>query len=128
MTASTSAPADEPPGTRHPAGSSRLGGSPPPGDGGVVDDATRTAKRTVNRGWYVLLLLPFIALLWLPFYARRGPELFGFPFFYWYQFLWVFLGAGITGLVYVLTTTGDAPTGERTYDGSATGRHGVGRP
>ncbi len=87
----------------------------PPGGG------TRVG-RAVNRGWYVLLLIPFVGLLWLPFYARRTPELFGFPFFYWYQFLWVFIGAGITGLVYALTTTSDAPpanaAGERPHGDS----------
>ena len=36
-----------------------------------------------------LLLLPFIGLLWVPFYNARTPELFGFPFFYWYQLAWV---------------------------------------
>ena len=38
---------------------------------------------------WALLLLPFIGLLWLPFYNSPLPELFGFPFFYWYQLLWV---------------------------------------
>jgi len=37
----------------------------------------------------VLLLAPFVGLLWVPFYNRATPKLFGFPFFYWYQFLWV---------------------------------------
>ena len=36
-----------------------------------------------------LLALPFIGLLWVPFYNQETPTLFGFPFFYWYQFLWV---------------------------------------
>ena len=36
-----------------------------------------------------LLALPFIGLLWVPFYNQETPALFGFPFFYWYQFLWV---------------------------------------
>ncbi|KHK57702.1 membrane protein [Ralstonia sp. A12] len=36
-----------------------------------------------------LLALPFIGLLWVPFYNQEAPALFGFPFFYWYQFLWV---------------------------------------
>lgn len=36
-----------------------------------------------------LLALPFIGLLWVPFYNQETPMLFGFPFFYWYQFLWV---------------------------------------
>jgi hypothetical protein len=49
--------------------------------------------------WY-LLLLPFIGLLWVPFYNRELPALFGFPFFYWYQFAWVFLTALIIWIVY----------------------------
>ncbi len=36
-----------------------------------------------------LLLLPFAALLWVPFYDHREPVLCGFPFFYWYQFAWI---------------------------------------
>lgn len=36
-----------------------------------------------------LLLLPFIGLLWVPFYNRALPDLFGFPFFYWYQLVWI---------------------------------------
>lgn len=36
-----------------------------------------------------LLLLPFIGLLAVPLYNREEPGLFGFPFFYWYLFLWV---------------------------------------
>ena len=42
-----------------------------------------------------LLLLPFLGLLWVPFYNQHDPMLFGFPFFYWYQLLWVFLAAAI---------------------------------
>ena len=34
---------------------------------------------------WILLLLPFIGLLWVPFYNFTEPALFGFPFFYWYQ-------------------------------------------
>ena len=48
-----------------------------------------------------LLLLPFIGLLWTPFYDRDLPSLFGFPFFYWYQFLWVPLTSLIIGVVYL---------------------------
>jgi hypothetical protein len=50
--------------------------------------------------WMWLLVLPYAGLL-LPFlYARRTPEIFGVPFFYWYQFAWVFLTATLTGIVY----------------------------
>lgn len=44
----------------------------------------------------VLLAIPVVALLLVSTYAKKTPELWGFPFFYWYQFLWVFLAAGFT--------------------------------
>ena len=40
-----------------------------------------------------------------PLYSRETPELFGFPFFYWYQFAWVPLSVLITYLVYTRTRT-----------------------
>ena len=53
------------------------------------------------RPWhYALLLISYVALLIPPIYSREAPELFGFPFFYWYQFAWVILSAALTGVVY----------------------------
>ena len=51
----------------------------------------------------VLLLIPVVALLWVPSYTRETPELFGFPFFYWYQLAWVLIGAACLAGAYVLT-------------------------
>ena len=56
-----------------------------------------------RRGWYLLLLAPFVGLLFPGWYATGKPKLFGFPFFYWYQFAWVIAAAVITMLVYALT-------------------------
>ena len=39
----------------------------------------------------VLLAVPVITLMWVGSYARKDPVVAGFPFFIWYQFLWVFL-------------------------------------
>jgi len=50
----------------------------------------------------VLLIIPFVAVLWVPFYNRARPTLWGFPFFYWYQLLWIILSVLIIGLVYLL--------------------------
>jgi hypothetical protein len=55
---------------------------------------------THHRRWYLLLAIPFLALLYPPLYARHDPELLGFPFFYWYQLAWVPLTAALTVLVY----------------------------
>lgn len=49
---------------------------------------------------YLLLLVPFVALLWVPSYDRIDPQLFGIPFFYWYQMAWTLLGAVCTWPVY----------------------------
>ena len=48
----------------------------------------------------LLLAAPFIALLWVPFYNSIEPKLWGIPFFYWYQFLWVFITSGLILWVY----------------------------
>ncbi|MGH2868136.1 MAG: DUF3311 domain-containing protein [Solirubrobacteraceae bacterium] len=60
----------------------------------------REPERATSRHWYWLLLLPFLALLYPPLYAHVTPRLFGIPFFYWYQAVWLVLTAGITTLVY----------------------------
>jgi Protein of unknown function (DUF3311) len=49
---------------------------------------------------WLLLLLPFIGLLWVPFYNMMEPALFGFPFFYWYQLAWVPITSVLIFLVY----------------------------
>ena len=56
---------------------------------------------SANRKWLWLLAIPFIALLSTPLYSRINPVVWGFPFFYWYQFLWIPLSAAITFLVHL---------------------------
>jgi Protein of unknown function (DUF3311) len=53
--------------------------------------------------WALLLLVPFIALLWVPFYNSIDPVLLGFPFFYWYQFLWIPITSLLIYIVYLKT-------------------------
>ncbi|MFD4180101.1 DUF3311 domain-containing protein [Rhodococcus sp. NPDC058514] len=66
----------------------------------------------------VLLLLPIVAILWVSSYARTGPELGGVPFFFWYQFLWVFLCAGATWSAYKIVLKARP---HRPMTGTATG-------
>ncbi len=56
-----------------------------------------------------LLLIPALGLLVPGIYARRDPMLFGFPFFYWYQFAWVPLGATLTMIVFLLRRRSTTP-------------------
>ncbi|MEY2340784.1 DUF3311 domain-containing protein [Acidithiobacillus sp. IBUN Pt1247-S3] len=37
----------------------------------------------------IYLSIPCIAVLAVPFYNRAIPSLFGIPFFYWWQIVWV---------------------------------------
>jgi hypothetical protein len=52
--------------------------------------------------WRVLLLLPVLAVLAVGCFNRTGPSLWGFPFFYWYQMLWVILCSAVAGLVFFI--------------------------
>lgn len=63
----------------------------------------QTTGSTEGFNWPLLLLLiPFVALLYVPFYAHATPKLGSIPFFIWYQFAWVIIGSALTGLVYWL--------------------------
>lgn len=48
----------------------------------------------------VLLVVGIVLPLIVPMYAHADPALFGIPFFYWYQMLWVFLDALILLICY----------------------------
>jgi hypothetical protein len=50
----------------------------------------------------LLLLIPCAALAAVPLYSRETPELWGWPFFYWYQVLWVFITPVLTYTAYLL--------------------------
>ena len=66
---------------------------------GNVSAAPPPSPRS-RTAWRLLLLVPALGLCFPQFYARATPALFGFPFFYWYQFIWGFLSSAIMFLVY----------------------------
>ena len=49
-----------------------------------------------------LLILPFVAMLWVSSYNFAEPMIGGVPFFYWYQLAWVAISAVLIGFVYWL--------------------------
>jgi hypothetical protein len=52
----------------------------------------------------IVLLIPAVVLpLLVGIYDRVDPELFGFPFYYWFQFLLVPIAATLTTAAYRLT-------------------------
>jgi hypothetical protein len=79
-----------------------------------LDAAGRSGpgRRYVNRTqaqrggwswWYLLFAVQYVAVLWPPFYNKAEPSWIGIPFFYWYQLLWVLIGAVFTAVVYFTT-------------------------
>ena len=68
----------------------------------------------------VLLAAAIVATLWVPLYNRATPALGGFPFYYWYQLLWVPIVAVLSGAAYLLVKRAQrdraprAPTGPGT--------------
>src|SRR5262249_50696404 len=69
---------------------------------------------------YLLLIIPFVALLWVPFYNSIEPSLWGIPFFYWYQFLWVPLTTLL--IVWVHWQTADHHDNNAEEEGAEGGR------
>lgn len=69
----------------------------------AADMADRGESKQRRRRLYWLLVIPFVATLFPGLYAKSGPELFGLPFFYWYQLLWIVLSGVMTGVVYLVT-------------------------
>ena len=53
--------------------------------------------------WYLLFVVQFVAVLFPSFYNSIEPQWAGIPFFYWYQMLWVIIGAILTAIVYFAT-------------------------
>ena len=48
----------------------------------------------------VCVIVPFVAVLWVPIYDKDKPEVAGFPFFFWWQLMWVAVTAALMGLAY----------------------------
>ena len=55
----------------------------------------------------VLLIVPCVAVLIVPYYNRVEPAWNGIPFFYWYQLAWAPLSAVALGIAYLINTGGE---------------------
>jgi hypothetical protein len=63
-------------------------------------DQPAPEQRRDTSPWHWLLLLPLVVVLIPQLYNRLRPELFGIPFFYWYQLAVIAVGVGSTLVVY----------------------------
>ncbi|MFI7110822.1 DUF3311 domain-containing protein [Nonomuraea sp. NPDC050227] len=76
---------------------------------------TRRARRFAAG---ICLVLPIVALLWVPWYSYDAPHLAGMRFFFWYQLIWVPGSVVFMAVAYVLRRGADRPPRDRhlTYD------------
>jgi len=54
-----------------------------------------------------MIVIAIVMPLLVPLYAHEDPTLWGIPFFYWYQLLWVFIAAGLLAVAYLLMRNED---------------------
>jgi hypothetical protein len=66
----------------------------------------------------ICLVIPLVALMWVSSYARETPRLGGIPFFFWYQFAWVFVTSALTYAAHRLVLAARGQTRD-TDDGDA---------
>lgn len=71
---------------------------------------TRNPLSTVTAA--ILLLIAVIGAFWVPIYARTAPKLGDFPFFYWFQLIWMPVVMILCYLAYLLMKTTPASTGQ----------------
>ena len=64
-------------------------------------ESTEHPSRAKTTLWIVIFLALFAVTLWVPLYNRVEPRLFGVPFFYWFQFVWIIVSAIVTGVAYL---------------------------
>lgn len=69
------------------------------------ESAHPTTRRTSGLWILVILVLipPVVVPLWVPLYNKTDPTLWGFPFFFWFQFALIVVSAVMTVLVYRLS-------------------------
>jgi hypothetical protein len=64
------------------------------------DEEHRPVRRVL---WArLLLILPFVSMLWVASYNSAEPMIAGIPFFYWYQLLWILISAALIAFVYAV--------------------------
>ena len=73
------------------------------------EPVTPTRRRSTGL-WVVIVVIlipPVVVPLWVPLYDKSDPTLWGFPFFYWFQFLLILCSAVFTIVAFLLSQVAD---------------------
>jgi hypothetical protein len=74
-----------------------------PAEPAPLADAVPAERRSDHSSWNWLLLIPIVLPVLTPIFNHDSPRLWGFPAFYWLQFLFILVGVATTSLVYQMT-------------------------
>jgi hypothetical protein len=77
----------------------------------MADLHSRPRRGTARALWILVLVLltPAVVVpLLVPLYDQLDPTLFGFPFFFWFQFALIVGAAALTLTAFVISTKADA--------------------
>jgi hypothetical protein len=77
----------------------------------MADLHSRPSRGTSRALWILVLVLltPAVVVpLLVPLYDQLDPTLFGFPFFFWFQFALIIGAAALTLTAFVISTKADA--------------------
>jgi membrane protein implicated in regulation of membrane protease activity len=72
----------------------------------MSQDSTHPTTRRSTGLWVliVIILIPPVVLpLWVPLYNKTDPTLWGFPFFFWFQFALILFSAALTVTAFALS-------------------------
>lgn len=75
---------------------------------GPAGQGSRASRGEASRGAarraiaYALLLGECVVILIPSIYGSIAPKLFGIPFFYWFQLMWIIVAMVVTGIAYLL--------------------------
>ena len=61
------------------------------------------SPRSDRSPWNWLLVIPIVLPLVTPLFNHDSPRLWGFPAFYWLQFMFILVGVVTTSVVYQMT-------------------------
>jgi hypothetical protein len=77
------------------------------------ESATPTRRRPAGLWVLIVIILipPVVLPLWVPLYNKTDPKLWGFPFFFWFQFALIIFSAILTATAYGLSLLADRRSG-----------------
>jgi hypothetical protein len=74
----------------------------------LVEENKNSAKRSVGKDIVavIFLLIPFVAYLDLGSYDKVTPTVYGIPYFYWYQTVWLVISSILFVIAALLLNSG----------------------